>query len=223
MPKSAGMRFSVSLVIVSASLVVTGCIGRASDDQASGKTPWLPASETARQCLSALGQTQARFTALPDRIEGNGCAMQNTVRIEGLASDRAILSVTNLGPVACPMAQLFAGWSRFGAGRAAQQLLGSDLVGIETMGSYACRNVAGSSRRSAHAQANAIDVSAFVLADGRRISVESGWAGTRAEREFLRAVHESACRRFGTVLGPNYNAAHRDHLHLEANGSGFCR
>jgi len=110
--------------------------------------------------------------------------------------------------------------------RAARQILGSPLARIETMGSYACRNVAGTGRRSAHATANAIDVSGFVLADGRRISVLHGWnGGTAAEREFLRVVHTSACRRFGTVLGPDYNAAHRDHFHFEPghNGRAFCR
>jgi hypothetical protein len=69
-------------------------------------------------------------------------------------------------------------------------------------------------------------VSAFVLADGRRITLVNGWnGGTAEEREFLRTVHRSACRRFGTVLGPEYNAAHRDHLHLEGvgGGSSYCR
>ncbi|HMP56272.1 MAG TPA: extensin family protein, partial [Novosphingobium sp.] len=60
--------------------------------------------------------------------------------------------------------------------------------------------------------------------DGRRISVLHGWnASSREEREFLRVVHQSACKRFGTVLGPDYNAAHRDHLHIELGGGGFCR
>ena len=92
------------------------------------------------------------------------------------------------------------------------------------MGSYNCRNVAGSGRRSAHATADAIDVSGFVLADGRRITVLGDWNEGRAdEREFLRVIHTSACKRFGTVLGPAYNAAHRDHLHVELSGSNFCR
>jgi hypothetical protein len=92
------------------------------------------------------------------------------------------------------------------------------------MGRYACRNVAGTNRRSAHSRAEAIDVSAFVLVDGRRISVENGWQGGSAkEREFLRVIQKSACKRFGTVLGPDYNAAHRDHFHLETGGQQFCR
>lgn len=92
------------------------------------------------------------------------------------------------------------------------------------MGSYSCRNVAGTSRRSAHSRAEAIDIAAFILEDGRRISVLDDWTGgSRAEREFLRVVQRSACKRFGTVLGPDYNAAHRDHFHLEWGKSSFCR
>ena len=92
------------------------------------------------------------------------------------------------------------------------------------MGSYNCRNVAGSSRRSAHATANAIDISGFVLADGRRITVAGNWNDKSPQvRRFFQTIHASACKRFGVVLGPAYNAAHRDHLHLELSGSGFCR
>lgn len=32
---------------------------------------------------------------------------------------------------------------------------------------------------------------------------------------FLRAVHDTACHRFGTTLGPETNAAHRNHLHID--------
>ena len=91
------------------------------------------------------------------------------------------------------------------------------------MGSYSCRNIAGSGKLSEHAHANAIDVSAFVLADGRRITVENNWKSGRREMQFLAAIHDSACKRFGTVLSPNYNAAHRDHFHLDMSGNGYCR
>ena len=178
----------------------------------------------ARQCLTSLGATQASFTPLPDQYFGAGCSTVNAVHLASLQGDHDELELSNLGPVTCPLASTFAGWARFGVDRAARQILGSALLRIETMGSYNCRNVAGSGRRSAHATANAIDVSAFVLADGRRISVLGDWEdGSRAEREFLQVVHASACKRFGTVLGPRYNAAHRDHFHVELSGSDFCR
>jgi hypothetical protein len=44
--------------------------------------------------------------------------------------------------------------------------------------------------------------------------------------QFLRAAHASACRIFGTVLGPEANEAHRNHLHLdmaERSSGAFCR
>ena len=50
-----------------------------------------------------------------------------------------------------------------------------------------------------------------------------GWNGRADERRFLRIVHQSACKRFGTVLGPDYNAAHANHFHVETRGRGFCR
>ena len=178
----------------------------------------------ARQCHAELGMTGSRFIPLPDKFYGQGCSTANSVRLEGVGGDRDHFTVTNLGAVACPLANNFAGWARFGVDRAARQILGSPLQRIETMGSYSCRNVAGTSRRSAHARAEAIDVAAFVLEDGRRISVIGDWkGGSSDERQFLRVVRESACKRFGTVLSPDYNAAHADHLHLEVGDSSFCR
>ena len=184
---------------------------------------WTPRPDE-RQCLARLGQSRALFTPLPDQYYGAGCSTLGTVRLAALRSDSASLALSNLGPVTCPLADTFAAWARFGVDRAAQQILGSALVRIETMGSYNCRNVAGSDRRSAHATARAIDVSGFVLADGRRITVSGDWdKGSAQERRFFSAIHQSACKRFGTVLGPGYNAAHHDHLHLEMSSSAHCR
>jgi len=190
----------------------------------SSSANFLSPAPSAQQCLAELGAEQASFTPLPDQYFGSGCSNLNTVKLDSLRSDTSVLSLTNLGPVTCSMATGFAAWARYGVDRAARQILGSRLVRIETMGSYACRNVSGTSRRSGHATANAIDVSAFVLADGRRISVLQGWNSFSAdERRFLRVVHESACKRFGTVLGPDYNEAHSNHFHLEADSASFCR
>ena len=177
------------------------------------------------QCLNDLGRAGARFDALPDQYLGEGCSTLNTVQMHALQGDNGALGVGNLGPVTCPVSTAFAAWARFGVDRAARQIFGSPLASIQTMGSYSCRNVAGTNRRSGHASASAIDIGGFVLADGRRIDVEEGWNGSEREREFLRTVQRSACRRFATVLGPDYNNAHRDHLHVEGviEGNSYCR
>jgi hypothetical protein len=178
----------------------------------------------AARCLAALGSTGARYAPLPDRFYAPGCQAVGSVRLDQLAGDRGNFTLANLGPVACPLAQAFAAWARYGVDRAARQMLGSPLARIETMGSYACRNIASGARLSAHSRAEAIDVGAFVLADGRRVAVKGGWSGaSEQERAFLRTVHASACKRFGTVLGPAYNAAHADHLHVELGDGSFCR
>lgn len=175
-------------------------------------------------CLADLGATGARFNPVPDTYAAPGCNQLGTVQLMALAGDRAPLSIANIGPVQCHVAKAFGDWARFGVDRAARQILRSPVARIETMGSYNCRNVAGTEVRSAHARAEAIDVSAFVLADGRRIVLKRDWqGGDAATREFLRVVHKSACKRFGTVLGPEYNAAHQDHFHLEGVGAKFCR
>jgi hypothetical protein len=186
--------------------------------------PSIAASASERQCLTRLGAAEASFTPLPDKYYGAGCSTLGTVQLAALRGDHASLAISNLGPVACPLADTFAAWARYGVDRAARVMLGSALVRIETFGSYNCRTVAGTDRLSAHATGNAIDVAAFDLADGRRITVKGGWSGgTPAEKEFLRVIHKSACKRFGTVLGPGYNAAHQDHFHLETGGGSFCR
>ena len=210
-------------------LALSGCVGSPEERSSTAPRPAERVADTswekpeARTCLAELGSSGAAFAPLPDRFYGAGCSTVNSVQIDRVGGDLGELQVTNLGAVACPLANSFAGWARYGVDRAARQIFGSPLVRIETMGSYSCRNVAGTGRLSAHSRAEAIDIGAFVLADGRRISVKSGWNASKEEREFLRVIHRSACKRFGTVLGPDYNAAHHDHLHLELGNGSFCR
>jgi hypothetical protein len=231
--------------LLAASLALAGCgslipegAGGAAPGSASGTArapsrPAVPVASAPRSfvprpsdngCIADLGASGARFDLLPDTYAAPGCNKLGTVQLMALAGDRAPLSIANIGPVQCHVAKAFGDWARFGVDRAAREILGSPVAKIETMGSYACRNVAGTERRSGHARAEAIDVSAFVLADGRRVVLKRDWqGGDAATREFLRVVHKSACKRFGTVLGPAYNAAHEDHFHLEGVGAKFCR
>lgn len=217
-----------ALLAMALPVLLAGCVGAPEPMRRSVRTSptWNPpASPDERMCLANLSRNYASFTPLPDQYFGAGCMAVGAVRLASLRSDGGMLQLSNLGPVTCPLASALSGWARFGVDRAAQQILGSKLVRIETMGSYSCRNVAGTSRLSGHATANAVDVSGFVLADGRRITVLQDWnAASPQVRAFLGTVRASACKRFGTVLSPEYNAAHRDHFHLEVgNERPFCR
>lgn len=200
-------------------LALAGCVG-GRDERRTG--PPAPATREYAQCTSDLLREGVRFRPLPDQRFGGGCAAAGAVQLLDIG-----VPVTNLGAMRCGLARTFAAWIRNGAQPAAREVLGSELVRVESMGTYACRNVVGAggpARLSGHAIANAADVGAFVLADGRRITVLSGWrSADPAEQRFLQLVRRSACRRFGTVLSPDYNAAHANHLHVEDDAAGFCR
>jgi hypothetical protein len=206
-----------------ATLLLSGCGGR-KDDVIRHSNDSFNSSE-ARVCLSTLRSASVKFQTLPNQYNNGGCHTIDTIKLLDFGTQ-----ATNLGAMTCPLAANFSAWARYAARPAAKQYLGSELVRIETFGTYSCRNIGGgrAGRLSEHATANAVDVSAFVLKDGRRISVLGGWNGNNSEREFLRRIHASACKRFGTVLGPNYNAAHANHLHFDMaksmkDGSVYCR
>ena len=182
-----------------------------------------PSSGETAACFADLRAVGVAFRPLPDRETGPGCGLFGTVQLTEIGTP-----VSGLTAVRCRAARGFAAWVREDVGQAAERLLGSPLARVDTAGSYACRNVVGSarnaSRRSGHAIANAVDVTGFRLRDGRRVTVLGDWSGPdEPTRNFLREVRRAACRRFGTVLSPDYNAAHLDHLHLEADRAGFCR
>jgi hypothetical protein len=96
------------------------------------------------------------------------------------------------------------------------------VAAVEHLGTYSCRRVNGGAEGdwSEHATANAIDMASFRLADGRRVSVLADWTGGGADAAFLREVRDGACRLFATVLSPDYNEAHRDHLQLDQAARG---
>ena len=80
---------------------------------------------------------------------------------------------------------------------------------------------------SEHAFGNALDMAAFTLADGHKITVKDGWHGTPEEQGFLHDVQGAACDRFSTVLAPGSNAYHEDHIHVDlmrhASGRVMCQ
>jgi hypothetical protein len=77
-------------------------------------------------------------------------------------------------------------------------------------------------RISEHAFGNALDIASFTLADGRKITVKTGWRGSPEEQGFLRDVQGAACEQFNTVLAPGSNRFHYDHFHFDLmrRGSG---
>src|SRR3984957_9457986 len=133
--------------------------------------------------------------------------------------------VASVGPVAvkpaatlaCPLVSVLDRWLADSVQPAAQRWFGARVVEIKQISAYSCRGMNGNPHAhiSEHAFGNALDIAAFTLADGRRISVKDGWKGLPEEQGFLRDVQAAACQQFTTVLAPGSNVYHYDHIHVD--------
>ena len=167
-------------------------------------------------CLAAL-ETGAEFDLLPPLEAGEQCGIDPRVllrRVGGVA----------LEPVetACETALRLAVWERF-AVRPAAEVLGAEVTRLSHQGSFNCRPIRGGTRMSTHATARAIDINGVRLSDGRNLRLLGNWEGSGPEATFWRALRDGGCDWFTTTLGPDFNAAHADHLHLQSGGWGTCR
>ena len=134
-------------------------------------------------------------------------------------------SVAAFGPVAvkpaatlaCPIVSVLDRWLADSVQPAAMRWFGARVVEIKQISAYSCRGMNGNSQAhiSEHAFGNALDIAAFTLADGRRITVKDGWKGLPEEQGFLHDVQAAACQQFTTVLAPGSNVYHYDHIHVD--------
>jgi hypothetical protein len=215
----------ILIAFVCSAIALSACVGPPDGARPSKSGPKLslPTDKETRACVSDLTKLKARFSILPEQDFGAGCSIKGSVQLFS-----ASVPITAIKAVRCPLALTLTLWVREDAQPLAIQRLGSRIVQIDSMGGYSCRrvigNAASANKMSQHATGNAVDIGAFVLADGRRISIKQGWVSAdENERKFLRDVRAAACKRFTTVLSPDYNAAHNDHLHFDMGGKSFCR
>lgn len=134
-------------------------------------------------------------------------------------------AIAALGPVeikpaatlACPMVSALDRWIIDSVQPAARRWFRQPVVEIRQISAYSCRGMNGQAgaRISEHAFGNALDISSFTLADGRKITVKNGWRGSPEEQGFLRDVQGAACEQFNTVLAPGSNRFHYDHFHFD--------
>lgn len=174
------------------------------------------------QCRAVLERSQVAFTALPPAGEG-ACERPDRTRLDSYPLRPAPPPTTCVTAIALEL------WRRSSLEPQARAIFGAGVAGIEHLGAFSCRRLYGREEGpwSEHATGNAIDIAAIVLTDGTRISVLGDWNGGDPDKAlFLRRIRDGACDAFATVLSPDYNAAHRDHLHLDmaARGwGGVCR
>jgi len=124
--------------------------------------------------------------------------------------------------VTCRLALALARFEGIAQEEAARHL-GRKIRKVTQAGTYSCRKMQRFTNMvSEHSYANAIDIKAFQLDDGKSISVLSHFGKLdvepdRAESLFLlslaRRLYDEAV--FSVVLTPFFDALHRDHFHLD--------
>ncbi|WP_246450273.1 extensin family protein [Sphingomonas rhizophila] len=235
-----GPRWGCLLLLVT--LVIAGILGwreyQRQVREHPERFPWTPLSlsdpvgrftsaklvglrEDADQCRVLLSAVGDRAQPVPPRMAASSpsCGYLDGVRQRRENEDWATYGdlVTS-----CPVAAALRLWERTYVQPAAERIFGHRVARIDHFGSYSCRRLYGRTEGgwSEHATANAVDIAGFRLTDGRRISVLADWSGSPDEAAFLRTVRDGACQLFATTLSPDYNAAHRDHLHLDLANRG---
>jgi hypothetical protein len=194
-------------------VLLSGCGGTGQYFVAKDE-PWRSTEE--RACLASGVVRESPFVKTKLSLGGPSvCGAEQP--FEMAAADGGRVTLSPVAYLRCPMIPQVNSWVTNAVQPAAQRFYGAPLVELKIAGSYACRpmNNINGGHLSEHGHANALDVAGFVLADGRRVSVKSGWYGDGRERAFLRAVHDGACHEFTTVLGPEYDGNHRDHFHVD--------
>jgi len=178
-------------------------------------------------CIGALRQAGVEVVRATDRDDGGFCQVRGAVRITGG-------DVTPIAPgglvMQCPLAVRYVLWDRNVLRPMTETVMGSSVARVDSLGTYSCRRIYGSSsvndRPSEHARANALDVAGVTLEDGRRVTLSADWDGQGprggAGAALLRGLRDGACRVFSTVLTPDYNAAHADHFHLDGAPYSLC-
>lgn len=169
------------------------------------------------RCRNVLNDTDISFTPLPDRNAGE-CRLENQINLE-----QSLYPYSAPVKGQCALIAALILWEKQVLSKAAQKYFDSDIKRINHYGMFSCRNVRGSSRRSQHAVANAIDIAGFTFQNGKTVSVQNHWDKETIEGLFLQDIHNGACRIFSTVLGPDYNRLHADHFHLDLGPYSICR
>ncbi|WP_461193929.1 extensin family protein [Bradyrhizobium sp. UFLA06-06] len=175
--------------------------------------PAEPAAPQLSACRQALTEEIAVAPSIPDIHGAGGCGGEDLVRLEAIVlADKRKVAVKPAAILRCKMAAAVADWVRTDIAPLAQSL-GGGISNLDNFDSFECRgrNRVAGAQLSEHGRANALDVRALGLANGKSISLTD----RSVPRDLRETVLHSVCARFSTVLGPGSDWYHEDHIHLD--------
>jgi hypothetical protein len=150
----------------------------------------------------------------PIKSKVRGCGVEDPVAITSIAGVRLSQTAT----VDCSIAKALNAW----VDEVAQPAFNGNLVELRVAAHYSCRsrnNIKGA-KISEHGKGRAIDIAAFVLSNGKVLTVAQNY------NKLLRRIYKAGCGYFMTTLGPGSDGYHEDHFHFDASarkGGAYCR
>jgi hypothetical protein len=171
------------------------------------------------KCFAVLARSEVSFDRQQFPFNDRGCGFDDGVMLR-----RQSVSYGGGVLLRCPAAASLVLWERHVLQQESMRVLNKKVRTVQNFGTFSCRNVnhQKQGRLSQHATANAIDISSFTFEDGTTANILKDW-GKGERGEFLRSVRDGACRFFGGVLSPDYNAAHANHFHFDMGWWKICR
>jgi hypothetical protein len=184
----------------------------------------LPAEEV--QCRKQLDRMGVVYRDLP-AIHGNGdCGIAHPVEVSRLGGG---VKMQPSATLTCEMAETVARWSKKELVPAARLRYLSGIDTIHQASSYSCRWIKGRTggTLSEHGKGRALDIAQITLNNGKKIVVKKKAFWKFREKGLLQSVRSDGCDYFSTVLGPGYDADHKDHFHFDIkerrSGHRSCR
>ncbi|MDH2384235.1 extensin family protein [Bradyrhizobium sp. CER78] len=180
---------------------------------AEAANPAEPPKPRLSACRQALTEEIAIAPSIPDIHGAGGCGGEDLVRLEAIVlPDKRKVAVKPAAILRCKMASAVADWVRTDIAPLALRV-GGGISNLDNFDSFECRgrNRVVGAQLSEHGRANALDVRAFGLANGKSISLTD----RSVPRDLRETVLHSVCARFSTVLGPGSDWYHEDHIHLD--------
>ena len=172
------------------------------------------------ECLVKLKHQDVAFRLQAPFSEPMGCNVEHAVRLSRIGDT----SLDNAPLLTCRMALQLSKFERSTLQPNAQRILGARVKRLKHIGTYNCRSMRQyQGLLSQHAFANAIDISGFVLDDGRVVDVEKDWSGAGSKSRFLKAISSSACRSFRVSVTPDGDANHFNHIHWDVGPYRSCQ
>ena len=172
------------------------------------------------ECLENLTKLDVTFKPLSSFRNAQGCGAEYAIRLSKIGK----ISLTNSPFLTCSMAIQLAEFENIFLQPTARDILGSSIARINHFGTYNCRSMRQYKFiKSQHAFANAIDISEFVLEDGRKVNVAKDWKGAGKKTEFLREISSRSCSSFRVSISPNGDANHWNHFHWDTGLYRSCR